>query len=240
MPRFALLAALLAAAVGGTSIQAQPVDTTNTADADTTTLAPSAADTTTGAAADSGKTVADSTVRAWADLVATDSLVAYSLVVDTAATGPGSAAYRRTQAKEAAQTAAAEWLALIGAGAFEESWAAADSTLRAGISREDWADQGIRARSRLDTLRARRLVRAQYRDSTAQLGGGHPVVVLRYASEYAKGRAREAVITTKRDTAWAVVGYRVVSARGDSLQVRPDTTRPDTTQQDPTRRASTP
>jgi hypothetical protein len=142
---------------------------------------------------------------------------------DSVATGPGPAANRRAQATAAARTAAEEWLALIGAGAFEESWAAADPTLRARISREDWADQGLRAQYRLDTLRARRLTRAQYRASAAQLGG-RPAVILRYAAEYAKGRAREAVITTKRDTAWAVAGYRVVSARGDSLRVRPDTT----------------
>lgn len=159
---------------------------------------------------------------------------------DSVATGPGPAANRRAQATAAARTAAEEWLALIGAGAFGESWAAADSTLRAGISREDWADQGIRARYRLDTLRARRLTRAEYRDSTAQIGGGHPVVILQYASEYAKGRAREAVITTKRDSAWAVAGYRVVSARGEGLRVRPDTARQDTTGQAPARRASTP
>jgi hypothetical protein len=218
MLRFAFLAALLIAVVGGPPAQAQQADTTitDTSATDTTTL-----DTTTdrvadstGAGVDSVRAVADSTMRARADSVA----------ADTVATGPGSAAYRRTQAKQAAQAAAEDWLALIGDGAFEESWAAADSTLRAGISQEDWADQGIRARHQLDTLRARRLTRAQYRDSTAQLGG-HPVVTLQYASEYARGRAREAVVTTKRDTAWTVAGYRVVAARGDSLQVRPDTTR---------------
>jgi len=223
MLRFAFLAALLIAVAGGPPAQAQQADTTitDTSATDTTALDPTAdrvADST-GAGADSVRAVADSTMRARADSVAADSLAA-----DTVATGPGSAAYRRTQAKQAAQTAAEDWLALIGDGAFEESWAAADSTLRAGISQEDWADQGIRARHQLDTLRARRLTRAQYRDSTAQLGG-HPVVTLQYASEYARGRAREAVITTKRDTAWTVAGYRVVSARGDSLQVRPDTTR---------------
>ncbi|MEF8795656.1 MAG: DUF4019 domain-containing protein [Salinivenus sp.] len=227
MLRFAFLAALLIAVVGGLPAQAQQADTTitDTTATDTTTL-----DTTADRVADSTGVGADSTMRARADSLAADSLAA-----DTVATGPGSAAYRRTQAKQAAQTAAEDWLALLGAGAFEESWAAADSTLRAGISQEDWADQGIRARHRLDTLRARRLTRAQYRDSTTQLGGGHPVVTLQYASEYARGRAREAVITTKRDTAWTVAGYRVVSARGDSLQVRPDTTRRDTT-----RRASAP
>lgn len=234
MLRFAFLAALLIAVVGGAPAQAQQADTpvTDTSATDTTALDTTAARVadSTGAGADSMRTTADSTMRARADSIAADSIAA-----DTVATGPGSAAYRRTQAKQAAQAAAEDWLALIGAGAFEESWVAADSTLRAGISQEDWADQGIRARHQLDTLRARRLTRAQYRDSTAQLGGGHPVVTLQYASEYARGRVREAVITTKRDTAWTVAGYRVVAARGDSLQVRPDTTRRDTT-----RRASAP
>ena len=212
MLRFAFLAALLIAVAGGPPAQAQQADTTitDTSATDTTALNPTA-----DRVADSTGAGADSTMRARADSVA----------ADTVATGPGSAAYRRMQARRAAQTAAEDWLALIGAGAFEESWAAADSTLRAGISQEDWVDQGIRARHQLDTLRARRLTRAQYRDSTAQVGGGHPVVTLRYASEYARGRAREAVVTTKRDTAWTVAGYRVVAARGDSLQVRPDTTR---------------
>ena len=235
MSRFAFLAALLlVAAVGGTPAQAQQADTTaaDTTVTDTTARQPAAP---TATAADSVGALADSTAQARADSVAADSLAA-----DSVATGPGRATSRRTKATEAARDAAEEWLALIGAGAFEESWAAADSTLRAGISREDWADQGIRARYRLDTLRARRLTRAEYRDSTVQLGGGHPVVILQYASEYAKGRAREAIITTKRDTAWAVAGYRVVSARGEGLQVRPDTTGQDTTRQAPTQRASTP
>lgn len=154
------------------------------------------------------------------DTVATDTTAADSRAADTLS--GNSTAPRRTRARRAARAAAEEWLALIDRKDFEGSWAAADSTLRAGISQEDWADQGIRARAWLDTLHVRRLQRVQYRDSTAQIPGGHPVVILQYASEYAKGRAREAVITTKRDTAWAVAGYRVVSARGDSLQA--DTT----------------
>lgn len=209
MLRFALPAALLvlAALLGSSPARAQPADTTAAPDS---TTAP-AADTT-GPATDRPRAAADSVARA-------DTLAA-----DTTATGPGSAAYRRRQARQAAQTAAEKWLALIDAGAFADGWTAADSTLRAGLTREDWENQGIRARYRLDTLRARRLARAQYRDSTAQIAGGHPVVILQYAAEYAKGPAWEAVITTKRDTAWGVAGYRVVSARGDSLRVRPDTT----------------
>jgi len=190
--------------------------------ADTTAADPTAGDPLRAPADSAAQARADSLA---ADTLAADSLAADSLVADTA--GVDSTALRKRRAREAARTAAEEWLTLIDDGDFEESWAAADSALRARISRADWADQGIRARVWLDTLRTRRLRRAQYRDSTARLPGGHPVVLLEYASEYATGQAREAVITTKRDTTWAVAGYRVVSARGDSLQVRADTTRAD-------------
>ena len=201
MPRlFASLAVFVLTFVAGSlSVHAQQVDT-------------AAADT---AATDPLQAPTDSVGPSRADTLAADSLSA-----DTPAAERTSE--RRKEARQAAQTAAEEWLALIDGGDFEESWTAADSTLRAGISQEDWADQGIRSRVWLDTLHTRRLQRAQYRESTSQIPGGHPVVILEYASEYAKGPAREAVITTKRDTAWAVAGYRVVSARGDSLQA--DTT----------------
>jgi len=221
-PSFAVL--VLALLLSPLSALAQQADTTAAGPAADSLQAP--ADSAAQAPADSAVQVPDdSTAQARADSLAADTLAADSLVADTA--GVDSTALRKKRAREAAQTAADEWLTRIDGGDFDGSWAAADSTLRAGISQEDWADQGIRARAWLDTLRTRRLQRAQYRDSTAQLPGGHPVVILEYASEYAKGPAREAVITTKRDTTWAVAGYRVVSARGDSLQVRADTTQTD-------------
>ena len=213
MLRFAFPAVLLVLAglLGPPPARAQQADTTAAPD---TTTAP-AVDTT-GAAADSLRAPADSLARARPDTLAADTLAADS-------TG-GAVVDRHRRAKQAARAAAESWLALLDAGAFDEGWTAADSTLRAGMAREDWENQGIRARHRLDTLRARRLARAQYRDSTAQIAGGAPVVILQYAAEYAKGPAWEAVVTTRRDTSWGVAGYRVVAARNDSLRVRPDTT----------------
>jgi hypothetical protein len=201
MLRFAFPAVLLVLAglLGPPPARAQQADTT------------AAPDTTTAPAVDTTGAAADSLARARPDTLAADP------------TG-GAVVDRHRRAKQAARAAAESWLALIDAGAFDEGWTAADSTLRAGMTREDWENQGIRARHRLDTLRARRLARAQYRDSTAQIAGGAPVVILQYAAEYAKGPAWEAVVTTRRDTSWGVAGYRVVAARNDSLRVRPDTT----------------
>lgn len=129
---------------------------------------------------------------------------------DTATADTMSVADRRRRAEQAAQTAAEEWLALVDAGDFYESWEAADSTFQARLSQEDWVKQGIQARSQLDSLRSRELSRVRYTESMPQIPGGQPVVLLRYATEYATGATLEAVITTKRDTAWKVVGYRMV------------------------------
>lgn len=137
---------------------------------------------------------------------------------------------RKTQAR----TAAEDWLALIDAGQFKESWDVADTTLQKGVSREDWDDQGRRARGRLDTLRRRTLTRAVYRDSTTQIPGGHPVVFFQYETAFDLGEMLEAVVTTRRDTAWRVAGYRVVpfpdTTQADTVQA--DTTETDTTQEE--------
>jgi len=128
----------------------------------------------------------------------------------------------RARATESAHATAEDWLSLTDAGAFGQSWDEADSTLQATIGREDWIDQGRRARSRFDSLRSRRLLKTQYRDAAALLPGGRPVVLLQYASTFGGGPVLEAVITTYRDTTWTVAGYRVVPAPSDSTVVPAD------------------
>lgn len=144
----------------------------------------------------------------------------------TAAQADSAARARQQRAKDSARAAAEDWLSLTDAGHFDQSWDAADSTLQAGVEREAWIDQGRRARARLDTLQSRRLIKTQYRDSTDQLPGGRPVVLLQYVSEFGSGSALEAVVTIQRDTAWTVAGYRVVPAP-DSARVQPDSTQQD-------------
>lgn len=228
MPRIARTTAVLVvlACVGAGPLHAQEADTTA---ADTTTTDPTAAeaapdttgnDTTDMAAPPSDTTAADTTRMAAADTMRTraDSLRAARRDSIEArqdsilAARRDSAAALREAAETAAQSAAEEWLALTDAGKFDESWQAADSTLQNGISREKWIDQGRRVRGRLDSVRTRRLVRAQYRDSTGLLPGGRPVVLLKYKTEFDQGTTLEAVVTTRPDTTWKVAGYRVVVA----------------------------
>lgn len=123
-----------------------------------------------------------------------------------------------------ARTAAERWLQLTDAGRFDESWLAADSTLQNNIPRAEWIDQGRRSRNRLDEMRRRTLTRVAYRDSTNRVPGSTPVVLLQYLTQFERGKTLEALVTTKRDDAWKVAGYRVVPA--------PDTMWTDTTQID--------
>jgi hypothetical protein len=231
MPRRLRRLALLAVALlcGTTPLYAQEADTTADAPAPDT----AAVDTTTPTALAADSVRADTLA---ADTLAADTLAADTLAADTAAARADSLAAlrrqrrraRRKAAQQQARTAAEEWLALTDAGDFGASWEAADSTLQAGISRDDWIDQGRRVRSRLDTIRARRLTRSTYRDSTARLPGAGPVVLLQYTAETARGSILEAVVTTKRDTTWTVAGYRVVPASAaDSARAAPASPSPD-------------
>lgn len=205
-------------------------------EADTTDAAPSPPDTAaTDTPTDTTQTVAEGdTLSAESDTLSADR----AAVTDTATVDTLSAADRRARAEERAQSAATSWLSLTDAGQFGESWDAAAPTLQNSIAREAWIERGDRARSTLNDLQSRELTRALYRDSTTQLPTGSPVVALQYRTNFADSTALEAVITTKRDTAWKVAGYRVVPASRaipDSVQVQSDSARvqPDSAQARP-------
>lgn len=207
-----------------TAVDTTAVDTARTTPADT-----AAADTAMADLPPADTTQAPMTP----DTLATDTMaVADTAAVDTAL----SAAARRERAKERAQQAAEAWLTLTDAGQFGASWDEAAPSLQRNISREAWKKRGTKARAPLDSLLNRELTRVEYRDSTAQLPGGAPVVALQYRTAFADRSALEAVITTRPDTSWKVAGYRVVKAPADSVQA-PDSTQappaPDSLQNQP-------
>lgn len=153
---------------------------------------------------------------------------------DTSAAGDASVDEDRTAlAREQARAAAASWLSLTDDGQFGESWDAAAPSLQETLSREEWIERGEQARSALPSPASRELQRAQYRDSTAQIPGGKPVVALQYRTDFDGETVLEAVVTAKQDTTWKVAGYRIVPApdsvrAADSTQTDAD---PDTTAQ---------
>lgn len=165
---------------------------------------------------------ATDTIQVPADSVISDSLAAIRDSIwarrDSMQARRDSIRATRTQK---ARAMAESWLETTDDGRFDESWDVADSTLQARISRDDWVDQGRRARNRLDTMRSRTLTHTAYRDSMARVPGADPVVLLQYATTFDRGDMLEALVTTRRDTTWKVAGYRVVPV--------PDTTQTDTT-----------
>lgn len=180
--------------------------------ADTTRVDSAATDTTRAGAPESAATGSDST--------------AAPPLEDVAEATPGETVARsgrRPMAKARAKRAASSWLSHTDAGRFAESWDRAASVLQQGIAREDWIEQGARARSRLDSLQTRTLAHVQYRDSTRQVPGNAPVVTLQYQSQFEGGSVLEAVVMTRQDTTWKVAGYRVVPSP-DTIGAR-DTTK---------------
>jgi len=115
-----------------------------------------------------------------------------------------------------------------------DTTAAADTTaVDTALSAEARQKRGVQVRSRLQSPTNRELTRTVYRDSTAQLPGGTPVVALQYSTNFEGGRALEAVVTAKQDAGWKVAGYRVVPAPADSAQAADSTQAPDSTQAQP-------
>lgn len=222
-----LVLAFLLLGGGGASVHAQEADslTADTTAADTMAVEAATPDTT---VRDTGDAAPDTT-RMAADTTKTDTLTAAQRAAIQARKDSIQARQDSLQARrdsivnartQKGRQTAEEWLSLTDAGHFERSWEMADSTLKKNVSREFWIDQGRRTRNRLDTMRSRELTQSTYRDSTERLPGSTPVVTLQYATEFDRGKTLEAVVATKRDTAWTVAGYRVVP--------RPDTTQSDT------------
>lgn len=242
MPHRPLVALLLPLLVLTLPAHAQQADTsaTDMSATDTTEAAPPAVDTARTASTDTAAADTAMTDTATADTAqaatAPDTLAADTLsAADTAAVDTAlSAEARRERAEERAQAAAEAWLSLTDDGQFGESWDEAAASLQSSVSRKVWQERGAQARDSLRSLTDRTLTRTEYRDSTARLPGGTPVVALQYRTEFEGQTALEAVITTKEDAGWKVAGYRAVPIPADSAQAPSDSVRaPDSTQARP-------
>ena len=113
------------------------------------------------------------------------------------------------EAKEAARSAASEWLELTDAGEFEASYDAASSLMKDQIERKQWSEMGSQVQQQVGELQARNFVQSRYTETLQQVEGG-PFVILMYQSEYGSGTFREAVLTVKENDAWKVASYQVV------------------------------
>ena len=130
--------------------------------------------------------------------------------------GPARAQSGGTHAadKQAAQSAAQEWLALLEDRDFEDSWEEAAAPCRAQQTGLDaWTQTATRLADSVGAPAARTLTSAQYQDSLRAAAAEGPFVILKYRTRFAAGRYEELVLVVRGEDDWRVAGYRVSPLR---------------------------
>jgi hypothetical protein len=102
---------------------------------------------------------------------------------------------------------ALDWLALIDAQRWDDSWQATGVLFRSQVTKSDWASKIQSVRPPLGAVIARTL---QSTEPTATLPGAPDgqYAVLRFATRFVnKQSATETVILTHENDGWKVIGY---------------------------------
>jgi hypothetical protein len=107
-----------------------------------------------------------------------------------------------------AQAANADWLTLVDAGRYGESWEAASSRVKAVVTKQQWEKTMMDNRAPLGKLVKRDLTSSTYTKTLPGAPDGEYVVTL-YSTEFVhKQSAQETVISVlEKDGSWRVAGY---------------------------------
>jgi hypothetical protein len=110
----------------------------------------------------------------------------------------------------AAQKAATEWLVLIDAGRYGDSWTAAASAFKQAVTEDKWKEAAKAARTLVGPLKSRALKQA----TPAKNPPGAPAgdyIVFQYGSSFENNAAATETVSTVLDTdgSCRVVGYFV-------------------------------
>jgi len=129
-------------------------------------------------------------------------LLAQSAVLSAAMTKPNA------KSEVVAQQAAEEWLALVDAKNYSESWQAAAGYFKKNVSEKKWKDTLAPVREPLGKVVSRKLKSAQY---TKELPGAPDgeYVVIQFDTVFANKKAAVETVTPMKDTdgQWRVSGY---------------------------------
>lgn len=106
-----------------------------------------------------------------------------------------------------ARKAAEQWILLVDAGRYDDSWSAAASYFRSQVPKADWKNAATSARAPLGRLLSRTFSAAQPVHDLPGVPHGDYVVLV-YDGKFANGTVRE-IITPMReaDGSWKVSGY---------------------------------
>jgi len=112
--------------------------------------------------------------------------------------------------EQAAIAAAQQWLALVDAGRYDQSWKQAAEYFRNAVSKTDWRDSMRTERAPLGRLKSRKILRADYRTSLPGAPDGE-YVVIQFATSFENKQAAVETVTPQleKDGRWRVSGYYI-------------------------------
>jgi hypothetical protein len=107
-----------------------------------------------------------------------------------------------------AQAAAEQWLALIDAGQFAESWQATAAVFQSAVSQPQWQGSLESVRKPLGSLVSRKLKSAKYTKTLPGAPDG-AYVVLQFATSFTNKKEAVETVTPMldKDGKWKVSGY---------------------------------
>lgn len=113
-------------------------------------------------------------------------------------------------AEKAAETAAANWLALVDAGEYDRSWTQAAGYLRRVTTQSSWSSSVAHARAICGALKSRLLKSVYATSNLPDSPPGH-YVVIHYASRFVHNSPATETLTLIEDSkgTWRVVGYYI-------------------------------
>jgi hypothetical protein len=107
----------------------------------------------------------------------------------------------------AQKKAAEEWLALVDAGKYGDSWEHASDTFKKSISKENWEAAVKRVRGQLGKLESRAFTKSQATSNPPNAPPGDYSVVVYTANFETKKSAIEVVVLENEKNVWHVGGY---------------------------------
>lgn len=112
------------------------------------------------------------------------------------------------QARQAAETAAQNWLALIDKGAYPQSWDESATMFKTAISKEDWSKRIAGGREPMGKLLSRKLKSATFKTEVPGAPDGQ-YVVIQYDTSFENKKSAVETITPMldKDGQWRVSGY---------------------------------
>ena len=114
--------------------------------------------------------------------------------------------------EKVAQKSAEQWLALVDAGNYDESWSQAAEVFKSHVTKDVWNQQVSAVRGQTGKLKSRKLQDAKSTERLPNAPAGK-YVILQYDSSFNAGPAVETVVLMEqKDNSWKVAGYFVKPA----------------------------